>query len=497
VTRILRSTGRVTAAIGLSCVIAFAWLFGPAAAAANAAETQATKDPTMQRDVDETFKGIPATDPSNPVLLTGQFTKDDTGPIVGAVYVIEWPNEAVKRSLEKGDKVPVQPLTWAATDDQGRFAVYAETAALQEHHGDESIEFELRVVSREGEVFRTFIERAIGHDGTYWTVPTTSSTEAEFVRTGYGPMGSKERAQAAAKAVVGNVKDGENQAELSKRYTDAYYAGLMVQLTPEQLDEYRAGLIREARGFRAKDGMPVPVDDPDATFPVTDRHHAIIYWSALGKWIGVCTGYENVGNSAPLPTMTLELQTTKSHSGVGTYTNSAQSTISRGLGINDPWGPVLSFSMDGTKTQTGGFSGTLSTQTGTAHTDRLINWVHYQYEDHCAPSGMAPPVANYIYRRTEPGYVSGGSSTRGSWYGDIGTSYCQFWAGPTVTRTTGTATTYSSAFNITWGFLNLWGNSKAGFNSQVTLSYTFETNSGDWWCGHNDYPGVASRVRTK
>ena len=409
------------------------------------------------------------------VFLTASLSDSAGRPIVGTVLIYEWPSDKVRESLEPGDAVPVQPLGWTVTDRAGRFAVYADATELAARHGDgnEPVEIELVIQTKDGVELRIFANRHPGHDRTYWRIGSTSDNSIRLVETGNG--------------LVTDSETGKTSE---------------VRMTQAALTRYRAGQLHERYQLDESLGhLLLPSDADDLTSAVAPRHHGAAIWNGAG-FISSCSFWTYAGLSAPRPTMTIETQSgLAGSSAYPTYNASSSSTVSTTYGVHYGWpnGPTGSFSANGSQTRTSQFSGSLTPSWGVHHKDYLINWEHQQYDQHC-------PVVNYVsgaitawnyYRKTNPYRVTGGSSIRNSLYGDISVNWCQTWAGSQVVKSTSNAATYNSAATLSWGPFTASLASQSGYNSNTTIAYNFPTPSGGTWCGHDTYPANASRVRIK
>ena len=500
---------------------AFAGLAGLALIASPASRVVAREvpSPPVPAQADTKRVAIPNGPKAGPVFMTGRLVDSGGKAISGTLNVFEWPTEKVRDALKPGDAVPIQPFGSTATDSDGRFALFASPTEVGKRHnnGTEHVELEFLVLSDKGKLYRFFVERFPGHDGSYWRPGMASENDIALVANGVGIMRSADEANAAGtenqRAVaeqLGLLGDGlltagdltpEQQRTLANAGADAAYSARQVRLNPEELTVYRAELNHEVVVLDDASGFGLVEFSHDAGDAVAPRDHDYWIFDSIFGWYNTCSGWTAKPDSAPLATMTAETQNggnTGPVTATVVYNSSASSTISTGSGYKQMWlAANATLTVSGSQTKGSGFTGAFSPQTGIHHKDYRVNWVHRQYELHC-DVGTSPYDSKRFYQYiSEPKVVTGGGSIRNpSAYGDIGTANCEYWPGGNVSTDTASAASYLSAFSLGWLGGSFSGSSQQGYSTNVKIAYAFGNGTG-WWCGSNTYPATAQRVRAK
>jgi hypothetical protein len=172
-----------------------------------------------------------------------------------------------------------------------------------------------------------------------------------------------------------------------------------------------------------------------------------------------------------------------------TYTSSATTASQTGISYNNgsTWGA------SGTRSRSSNFTASFARETSAANTTRnrecRAQWRHSSFDRHCPTNLYGGYEVQVI---TDPDFATGGATVVDSRYASFSCAYPATRAQrASVSTTTASATQYSAAFSA-FGFS---GGSRSGYNDSTKLTFRYPTSNGGYWCGFDNYPAQASRVR--
>jgi hypothetical protein len=171
------------------------------------------------------------------------------------------------------------------------------------------------------------------------------------------------------------------------------------------------------------------------------------------------------------------------------YSSAATTTSQTGISYNNraTWG------VSGSRSRGSSFTAAYNAETAgtnaTLNREYRVQWRHSDYTRHCPTN----PYGGYqVQDITDPDFATGGATVVNSRYGVFSCRYAGTRAQvASVSTQSATATMYSAAFSA-FGFS---GGSRSGYNSETRITYRFNSTSGGYWCGDNNYPAQAARVR--
>jgi hypothetical protein len=170
-----------------------------------------------------------------------------------------------------------------------------------------------------------------------------------------------------------------------------------------------------------------------------------------------------------------------------TYTSTAETYASLGVSFN----AGATWSGNGSATRTSTLTAGFNTITGATGSwsakEWRANWEHKRYYRHCPGS---PTGTWHEQRYTDPQAVAGFPAIINSRYGLPPCHTKQTLSGVAwIATQTATATTYGSAFSITWGPGTFSGSARSGYTASVKMRFERPEASGYWyWCGDTSNP---------
>lgn len=382
------------------------------------------------------FAGMPdSRSDASPVILHGLLTDTNGAPLRGAeVLLLAHPSLTSKRAIPQGGTFEPTPVARTVTGDDGRYTLRAAfNSVLRMRQGTDGLDLEYDVFHADRHLVAFEQVRFDEARGGWSRVTGRPST-----------------------AAVGPSTHAGNRSDVV-------------------FDLARFGAV-------STEGVELPALDQRVA-----RHHQ-------GAYISGCTPYELKTTSRAPETVAVGL-TENGVKSTPTYTSAASTTSGMGwaVGTNGSWTGVT-WAQNGTKTRSSGFTAGFNVLTapigGTLHREYKVTWEHKRYERHCSNGAGGYNMQTY----TEPTVATGSGGDYASRYGTFSCWSTETWNGPYVQTTTGTATSYGSAFEISTGPGVFKGSAQSGYSSAVKIRYDFNATSGKW-CGNNNYPQSAGRVK--